>query len=67
MEALPQLNNLLMLRKQKAYGMQRDYLDHPNCIGWTRAGDIEHMDSGLAVILSNGEAGFKHMEIGAPN
>ncbi|MFW0717880.1 alpha-amylase [Pedobacter sp. N23S346] len=64
MLSLPQLPQLLSLRKDKAYGLQRDYFDHPSCIGWTRAGDEEHQGSGLAVILSNGEAGIKHMEIG---
>jgi alpha-amylase len=65
MEAMPQIEALLAARKNLAYGMQRDYLDHPNCIGWTREGDEEHEGSGLAVVLTNGEAGFKNMEIGA--
>ncbi|WP_276089197.1 alpha-amylase [Pedobacter sp. JY14-1] len=65
LEPLPQLEALLALRKQKAYGEQRDYFDHPSCIGWTRAGDDEHERSGLAVVLSNGEAGQKAMEIGS--
>ena len=29
-------------RSNYAYGMQRDYFDHANCIGWTREGDDEH-------------------------
>lgn len=53
---------LLIARKDNAYGMQRDYFDHANCIGWTREGDDNH--SGCAVLLSNGEAGFKAMEMG---
>lgn len=65
MAALPQLEALLQLRKTFAYGFQRDYFDHPSCIGWTRSGDEEHHGSGLAVILSNGEAGNKRMEMGA--
>ena len=40
------------------------YLDHGNCIGWTRAGAEEMEKSGCAVLLSNGDAGFKKMEIG---
>ncbi|MEJ7557987.1 MAG: alpha-amylase [Pedobacter sp.] len=64
MEPLPQLPALLQLRKKQAYGEQRDYLDHPSCIGWTRLGDDEHENSGLAVVLSNGEKGHKTMEIG---
>lgn len=62
---LPQLEKLLQLRKYQAYGNQRDYLDHPNCIGWTREGIAEKENSGLAVVLSNGEQGYKRMEMGA--
>ncbi len=58
------LENLVRLRKEYAYGAQRDYFDHPNCIGWTREGLDENEKSGCAVLLSNGEEGFKHMEIG---
>jgi alpha-amylase len=43
---------------------RRDYLNHANCIGWTREGDEEHAGSGCAVLLSNGDAGFKTMEMG---
>ncbi len=64
LEKCEDLEKLLLARKQFAYGLQRDYFDHPNCIGWTREGteDIEH--SGCAVIISNSEAGFKEMEMG---
>lgn len=58
------LNKLMKLRKTKAYGVQHDYLDHPNCIGWTREGDEEHKDSGLAVVISDGEGGTKRMYVG---
>jgi alpha-amylase len=64
LEPLPQLEALLNLRKDRAYGEQRDYLDHPSCIGWTRSGDNGHQNSGIAVILSNGSAGTKRMEVG---
>ena len=64
MNALPQLKLLLEARKTKAYGEQRDYFDHAACIGWTRSGDSEHENSGIAVLLSNGDAGSKRMEIG---
>lgn len=59
-----ELNLLLPLRLKKAYGPQRDYLDHHNVIGWTREGDKEHPHSGLAVLMSNGDEGFKSMEVG---
>jgi alpha-amylase len=58
------IETMLQVRKFLAYGEQRDFFDHPNCIGWTRAGDDEHEHSGCAVLLSNGEEDRKHMEIG---
>ncbi len=57
-----ELEGLLKARKDVAYGEQKDYFDHANCIGWTRMGDEAH--EGCAVVLSNGEAGNKIMEIG---
>ena len=61
MEELPQL---VKVREHLAYGEQKDYLDHPNCIGWTRTGTEEFENSGIAVLMSNGDEGFKAMEIG---
>ena len=58
------LDVLLLVRKNMAYGDQRDYLDNPNIIGWTREGDYYHQDSGLAVILSDGDGGSKQMNVG---
>lgn len=57
-----ELENLLYARHHNAFGLKRDYFDHPNCIGWTREGDEEH--SGCAVIISNGDNGNKFMEMG---
>lgn len=62
--ALPALTQLLGIRRDLAYGIQRDYLDHPNCIGWTREGLPEKEGSGIAVLMSNGGGGLKLMEIG---
>ena len=62
--ACENIRELLLARKLFAYGPQRDYLDHANCIGWTREGDPEHPNSGCVVLLSNGEEGFKTMEVG---
>jgi alpha-amylase len=64
MPAVENLEQLIQSRKQFAYGVQRDYLDHSNCIGWTREGDDDHGGSGCAVLLSNGDEGFKTMDIG---
>lgn len=58
------LEALLYARKNVSYGMQRDYFDHTNCIGWTREGDGDHENSGCAVVISNGNEGSKSMEIG---
>ncbi len=62
MNKVEELENLLKVRSLNAYGLQRDYFDQPNCIGWTREGDDDH--SGCAVVISNGEGGSKTMEIG---
>ena len=62
--ATEKLDILLKLRKEKAYGNQTDYLDNPNYIGWTREGDEDHLDSGLAVVISNAGDGEKRMYIG---
>lgn len=59
-----ELDKLLKVRKTKAYGVQHDYFDDSNCIGWTREGDEDHKDSGLAVVISDGTGGTKHMYIG---
>jgi alpha-amylase len=58
------LEQLMEARHRFAYGAQRDYFDHPNCIGWTRTGTEENEGSACAVLLSNGDDGFKSMEIG---
>jgi len=61
------LEKLLVARKEFAFGMQRDYIDHPNCIGWTREGLDENEKSGCAVLLSNSENGNKWMDVGKRN
>lgn len=58
------LENLLKVRKYFAYGPQRDYFDDPRTIGWIREGDIDHTDSGMAVILTDGAGGNKIMNVG---
>ncbi len=52
------LETLLLARQNYAQGGKVDYFDFPNTIGWTR----EHM----AVVLSNGDAGWKRMRLGMP-
>lgn len=57
------IDKLMLLRMQYAYGEQHNYFDHANSIGFTRSGDEEH-PNGLAVLLTNGEEGFKKMYVG---
>ena len=64
MPTVPNIDKLMRARKLFAYGTQRDYLDHANCIGWTREGDPEYPKSGCAVLLCNGDDGNKVMEMG---
>lgn len=61
---VPKIEKLMRARKLFAYGQQRDYFDNNNAIGWTREGDDEHTESGVAVLLTNGSATSKWMEIG---
>ncbi|KAF5356527.1 hypothetical protein D9758_008261 [Tetrapyrgos nigripes] len=63
-EPVSQLADLIRARKLFAYGELRDYWDHPNCVGWVRTGDQENGRDGCAVVLCNGEEGFKRMEVG---
>ncbi|MEL6816685.1 MAG: alpha-amylase [Cyanobacteria bacterium J06598_3] len=60
------IDKFLAARQTYAFGAQYDYFDHANTIGWTRLGSVER-PGGLAVVLSNGEAGSKWMEVGTPN
>ncbi len=55
---------LLRLRSDFSYGIQHDYLDDENLIGWTREGDNEHPSSGLAVVMTDSQEGRKTMYIG---
>lgn len=64
-EAIQELKTIIQLRKERAYGEQHDYFDHPDYIGWTRSGEEEHLKSGLAVVISNVPCdGEKRMYIG---
>ena len=58
------LDILLKVRKYYAYGEQYDYFNHHNIIGFTRIGDYEHSDSGLAVVMSDKEGGSIQMNVG---
>ena len=60
------IDRLLFARQSFAYGPQYDYIDHCNCIGWTRLGTEQHPYA-MAAILSDGSDGSKWMEVGKPN
>ena len=60
---VPNLGKLIKLRRYYAYGEQVDYFDDESVAGWVRRGD-GHPDSGLAVVMSDGEGGGKRMEMG---
>ena len=54
-----ELETLLMARKWFGWGWQNnEYINHESTIGWTREG-------GLAVLMSNGDNGYKRMHVGA--
>lgn len=56
------IEELLKARKYFAHGIQRDYFEDPNCLGWVREGDGEN--KGCAVVLSNKDTYIKPMEVG---
>ncbi len=60
------IDKFLHARRTYAFGDQYDYFDHANVIGWTRLG-TETNPGGMAVVLSNSEAGTKWMEVGHAN
>ena len=60
------LDKLLQVRRNYLYGPQYSYFDHWNCVGWTCLGNAEHPKA-MAVILSDGPAGWKWMEVSKPH
>lgn len=61
--AVPGLKKLCSIRKLYAYGRQKDYFDDGSLVGFTRAGDSEHPDSGLAVLMTDSVSGTKRMQV----
>lgn len=55
---------LLDARKKYAYGQQVTYADNPDTVGFVRMGDDQHEGSGVAVLLSVGDDGYKDMNVG---
>ncbi len=56
------IEQLMLARKQFAYGAQHDYFEDAHCVGWVREGD--GFNRGCAVIMSNFEAYNKPMHMG---
>lgn len=57
------INRLLELRANYAYGPQKDYFIAPGLIGWSRAGEAEHQGL-LAVVMSMKDPGEIEMDFG---
>lgn len=62
--AVSELKKLLKIRELYAYGEQQDYFDEHSVVGFTRSGDAEHKDSGLALLMTDSVAGSKRMQVG---
>jgi alpha-amylase len=58
------LDIMLKVRKYFAYGDQKDYFYDRNVIGFTRIGDSEHPNSGVAVVMSDAKGGCIQMNVG---
>ncbi len=55
------LKTLLKIRQNYAYGAESMYFDHASVVGFTRAGDEEHENSGVVVLMTDSAAGTKKM------
>lgn len=58
------LDIILKVRKYFAYGDQYDYFNDRNVIGFTRTGDSDHANSGVAVVMSDQRGGCIQMNVG---
>ena len=63
--AVPELKKLIKIRECYAYGTEHLFFDDPSIVGFTREGDSEHEDSGVAVLIADSVAGSKRMFVGA--
>lgn len=57
------LRTLCAVRLLFAYGEEKGYYDDANIVGFTRTGDEEHADSGVAVLLTDTVGGSKRMQV----
>lgn len=61
--AVKNLSKIMKARKHFAFGDQRDYWDHPSCIGWVRMGSEEHEGCAVVICVSE-QASVKRMQVG---
>jgi alpha-amylase len=61
--AVERLPELIAARREAAYGQEIDYFDQADVVGLSRCGDEEHENSGMAVLVSDGPGGMKHMQV----
>lgn len=59
-----ELSIMMKERQLYAYGPLHDYFDDGHLVGFTREGDPEHRNSGLAAVLTDGDRGQKTMYVG---
>lgn len=64
LEPVRELPTMLKIRKEHAIGAQVDSFDHPNTVGWVRTGSYWYPGYGCAVVMTNGDAGYKTMQMG---
>lgn len=57
------IDDFIQARQKHCFGELHDYFDHPQCVAWLWTGDNHHPHT-LAVVMSNGDAGFKKMQTG---
>lgn len=62
-EPVKDLDILCKVRKLFAYGEECDYYDDSSVVGFTRSGDSEHENSGVAVLLTDKLGGCKRMYV----
>lgn len=58
------LRTILKIRERYAYGEEHLFFDDASIVGFTREGDSEHDDSGIAVLLTDSVGGKKRMYLG---
>lgn len=55
---------LLAARRDYAYGDQTLLFDHPSTVALVRHGDADHPNSGLVLLMTNGDNGTKDITLG---